>query len=171
MVLLLLLILILLPPIQPWYKYSYVCMYFVCLFQSGVCWSAAKDSGVNEQTETTGEGHGDQLLQDITGKQHSHRRLYLYSSTCASSFAFCLWFPHMFALTFLFSVCLPGPENSDSSLSGSDVSSQRSCADWTLSVVWSCVSPRLPLTSVSHSLEIILVGFIKIIWKKKRKEK
>lgn len=83
----------------------------------------------------------------------------------------CLWFPHMFALTFLFSVCLPGPENSDSSLSGSDVSSQRSCADWTLSVVWSCVSPRLPLTSVSHSLEIILVGFIKIIWKKKRKEK
>lgn len=36
-------------------------------FQSGVYRSSAEDSGVDEQTETACEGHGDQLLQDAAG--------------------------------------------------------------------------------------------------------
>lgn len=36
-------------------------------FQSGVCRSSAEDPGVDEQTETACEGHGDQLLQDAAG--------------------------------------------------------------------------------------------------------
>lgn len=63
------------------------------LFQSGVCRSSAEDSGVNEQTETTGEGHGDQLLQDASGTNTLSHPLFLlslpscsvvYSVTCYS---------------------------------------------------------------------------------------
>lgn len=57
--------------------------------QSGVRWSSAKDSGINEQAKTTGERHGDQLLQNFTG-------------TCTTSSSHAL---HNFLFFFLLMTC------------------------------------------------------------------
>lgn len=110
--------------------------------QSGVCWHSAEDSRVNEQTETRSEGHGDQLLQDVTSMHicsfyHLPHKVHL---------GFC------FTLYVLLSVLVPGSESSDSSVSGPDVPPQRSCTYRPLFVVWSYSPPRLPHTAVSQEL-------------------
>lgn len=79
--------------------------------QSGLRRGFAEDFRVNEQTEAAGEGHGDRLLQDVTGAPHHHA-----SSSAALKFGSNL-FPSA------------GSEDCDSPLSGPDVPPQRACAD------------------------------------------